>query len=153
MKKLLFIFIMLLVGCEKEPTNYGVKVKSSQNFICDGFLYQEDTKKSTTKVDYKMNVKRWEKEFESAIGKTIGNINVEKFDSFPICYENEFQYTFFPSCDVSSYKEKLPNSNHIGILDKVSGKFSYKVRYDRDGVTYNETLLMDCSPIGEMVVK
>ena len=153
MKKLLFIFIILLVGCEKEPSTSIAKVKSSQNFTCDGFLYEEDTTKNTTKVDYKMNVKKWNKEFESAIGKTIGIINVEKYDSFPICYENEFQYTFFPSCDGSSSKEKLSNSNHVGMLDKVSGQFSYKVRYDRDGVTHNETLLMDCKPIGEMVVK
>ena len=87
------------------------------------------------------------------IGTTLGNIDLEGYESLPICYESEFKYTFFPSCNVSSYKEKLPNSRHYGSLDKVDGKITYEIRYDEGNVTYSKTLLLNCSPIKENLVK
>lgn len=159
MKKWILVLILFLLGCGKESDFDKIKIKNSQNLLCNGLLNEQESKNgilvknSSSEVEYKMTVKNWEKEFKSIIGKTIGNIDIKEYGSFPICFESEFQYTFFPSCDVSSYGEKLPNSKHLGLIDKVSGKVSYEKKYDLDNVTYRQTLLLDCKPINELVIK
>lgn len=159
MKKIILVFVILLIGCQRQNDLNVVKVKSSQNFMCSGFWYESEIengnikKKEFRRVEYKMNLKKWDKELKTIIGTTLGNIQLEGYESFPICYESEFKYTFFPSCDVSSYGEKLPNSNHLGLVDKMSGKISYEVRYDIHNVILNKQLLMDCQPVQEFVIK
>lgn len=159
MKKIILMLLTLLIACGKQVDADVAKVKSSQNFICNGFWYEEESEnrgvkeKESRRVEYKMNLKKWDKEFKSYIGTTLGNIDLEGYESLPICYESEFKYTFFPSCNVSSYKEKLPNSRHYGSLDKVDGKITYEIRYDEGNVTYSKTLLLNCSPIKENLVK
>lgn len=163
MKKILSVtFFVFLIGCEKKPplVEYA-KVKSSQKFLCSGYWHEKDVDKkyqkqirnNYKKVEYKVTIKKWGKVFDSLIGRTLGSIYLEDFESFPICYESEFRYTFFPSCDVSSIQEGMSNSNHLGLIDKVNGDISYEIRYDVDNITRYRDLRLQCKPAEELLIK
>lgn len=159
MKKFLLIFYSItLLGCEKQNLSSQSKIISEKNFNCSGSYlnkqFSNDSKsnkkpyEASGRIEYPMVIRKLDKPIDSSTyGKFYGDILLGSNKSFPICYEDKFEIVFFPTCNVSSPQENLPNSNHRGVINKFDGEFIYRVKYDLDNSTYIENLYLECKPI------
>ena len=149
MKKLIFLFSLIVMGCDQSLQKTFFPEKQEDVYWCKGDLLIKQVidegvinSRLTVDLEYKVQLLRSQKQ-----------IIFDEKKSYAICSEDKHEIVFYPSCDFSSYEEKLPKSNFKGALNKINGKLSYRTMYETNNVTHITNLLMACEAYDQSKLK